>query len=92
MAINPRMKGEYGKGERGRNDQGPGKDTFEDRVLSRGPQPPLGNMVARDVGGGGPGVGYSVSKSGQQATHGAVNPGVAVPMGPHPIDRIYGRR
>jgi hypothetical protein len=52
----------------------PGRGPFEDRVIDRG-QPPLGNMIARNVAGGGPGVGYTVSKSGPQDMHGPANPG-----------------
>jgi hypothetical protein len=40
---------------------------------------PLGNEVARNVGGGGPGAGRVVMKTGSQSTHGSVNPGRSTP-------------
>jgi hypothetical protein len=70
MAINPKIQGDYDKGPRGRNDQGSPKGAFEDRIVSRGGQSIMGNAKARDVGGGGPGAGREVSKSGAQDQYG----------------------
>jgi hypothetical protein len=39
----------------------------------------LGNSVALNVGGGGPGTGRVVMRSGQQGTHGSTNPGSPMP-------------
>ena len=39
----------------------------------------LGNEVALNVGGGGPGTGRTVQHCGTQATHGPVNPGKPTP-------------
>ena len=41
----------------------------------------LGNEKALDVGGGGPGTGRTVMKSGAQGTHGPTNPGSPRPGG-----------
>jgi hypothetical protein len=41
------------------------------------PETRFGNEVALNVGGGGPGVGREVFRSGGQGTHGPVNPGNA---------------
>jgi len=45
----------------------------------------LGNSRALNVGGGGPGTGRDVSRSGSQCVHGAVNPGVPNPGANKPI-------
>jgi hypothetical protein len=45
----------------------------------------LGNSRALNVGGGGPGTGRDVSRSGSQCVHGAVNPGVPNPGADKPI-------
>jgi hypothetical protein len=42
-------------------------------------QPGLGNAVALNVGGGGPGAGRTVQHCGTQATHGPVAPGKPTP-------------
>jgi hypothetical protein len=90
MTIKPNMRsGDYGRHARGSNDQGASQAPWEDRVLTRGGQPKLGNVLARNVGGGGPGVGYSVSKSGQQAQHG---PAVGSRPGPNAMsERMLNR-
>ena len=46
---------------------------------------PLGNEVARNVGGGGPGKGREVMRSGAQGVHGPVNPGAPNPGAKRPI-------
>jgi hypothetical protein len=54
------------------------------KSLHQGPgfQPvKYGNEVALNVGGGGPGKGRQVYRSGQQCTHGATNPGNAPSSG-----------
>jgi hypothetical protein len=58
--------------------QGPPQGAYEPRVLDRGGeinQVPMGNRKARDVGGGGPGKGYDVYRSGGQ--HGLSDPSPA---------------
>jgi hypothetical protein len=60
--------------------QGPGVGAYEGRVLLRGDghvnAVPLGNVVARNVGGGGPGTGRNLyGQSGFQSQYGASNPG-----------------
>ena len=47
--------------------------------LPAGLSVPLGNEVALNVGGGGPGTGRDVSRSGSQCVQGPVNPGVPNP-------------
>jgi hypothetical protein len=77
----------------GINQKGP-TGAFEDRVLQRGGfNTPLGNKVARNVAGGGPGAGRDVQRSGSQGTHGSVNPGSPRP-GPSPStdDYYYNKR
>jgi hypothetical protein len=65
----------------GINQKGP-QGSFEDRVLQRGGfNTELGNKKARDVGGGGPGTGRDVHRSGGQGTHGPVAPGNPPPDG-----------
>lgn len=65
--------------------------------MTKGPAPisvPLGNAVARNVGGGGPAKGYTqYGQSGQQAQHGPVTRGDPRP-GPSPDTFTYfsGRR
>jgi hypothetical protein len=68
----PTIRGSYGGGS---VNQGPPKGPFEDRVVSRGGQSPLGNALARNVGPGGPGAGRDVYPSGSVMTHGPANPG-----------------
>jgi hypothetical protein len=93
MAITPKIRGGYPKGP---INQGSGRGAFEDPILSRAPQSPLGNAdqfrLATSGANAGPGADRQVSKSGQNDMHGPANPGVSVSMGPHPIDRIYGKR
>jgi hypothetical protein len=45
------------------------------------PESRFGNEVALNVGGGGPGVGREVFRSGAQGTHGPINPGNPRPGG-----------
>jgi hypothetical protein len=72
MTIKPKTEsGDYGRAS---NNQGAARGAFEDRIIDRGKQPRLGNQKARDVGPGGPGRGYEVSKAGQQAQHGDGGP------------------
>lgn len=62
--------------------QGPGQGAYEDCVIQKGGgvnSTPLGNAVARNVGPGGPGKSYVVRDTGQQAQHGASNPGASRP-------------
>jgi hypothetical protein len=56
------------------NQQSP-QGAFEDRFVARGGQSILGNAKARDVGGGGPGAGRDVYRSGGVMEHGPANPG-----------------
>ena len=61
-----------------------GKDTGyrgENLVRGRGYNvaPGFGNAVALNVGGGGPGKGYEVMRSGSQGTQGPTNPGQPMP-------------
>jgi hypothetical protein len=44
---------------------------------TKAPESRFGNEVALNVGGGGPGVGREVFRSGAQGQHGPVNPGNA---------------
>jgi hypothetical protein len=45
----------------------------------------LGNELAGNVGGGGPGTGREVMRSGTQGQHGNANPGIARPGADKPI-------
>jgi len=61
-----------------------GKDTGyrgEDLIRDKGynVKPGFGNAVALNVGGGGPGRGYEVMKSGSQCRTGPANPGNPMP-------------
>jgi hypothetical protein len=68
----------------GVNQKGP-QGTSEDRVVQRGGfNTELGNRKARDVGGGGPGTGRDVHRSGGQGQYGS-NPGNP-PMRPRSDD------
>ena len=53
--------------------------------LPAGLSVPLGNEVALNVGGGGPGRGRDVSRSGSQCVQGPVNPGATRPGANKPI-------
>ena len=70
---NPTIRGDYRDQP---INQGPTRGTFEERVIATGGQTPLGNALARNVGGGGPGAGRDRWDSGAQMTHGDVNPGI----------------
>ena len=89
MALNPKIRGDYGRHPRGSNDQGGPRGISEDRVLDRGGQSPLGNALARNVGLGGPGTGREVSKSGSQDQYG---PSAGEYQNPamDDLDRYYG--
>jgi len=60
-----------------------GSTGYRGEDLVRGPgynvKPGYGNAVALNVGGGGPGVGYEVMKSGSQCRTGPANPGNPMP-------------
>jgi hypothetical protein len=81
----PKIQGDYGRHQRGSNDQGPPQGAYEPRVIARGGQSPLGNALARNVNGGGPGTGRDVYRSGAQMSHGSANPGQP-PMRPRSDD------
>jgi len=82
----PKIQGDYRSQP---INQGPGQGVFEDRVIAKGGQSPLGNMLARNVGGGGPGAGRDVYGSGAQMIHGEVNPGLAEPKPSPSTDTYY---
>jgi hypothetical protein len=69
----PTVQGGYRQD--GSVNQGPPQGAFEDRLVARGGQSPLGNALARNVGGGGPGTGRDVYRSGGVMEHGQANPG-----------------
>jgi len=73
----PTIQGGYRKD--GSVNQGPSQGPMEDRLVARGGQSILGNAKARDVGGGGPGTGRDVYRSGGVMTHGPINPGLPQP-------------
>jgi len=53
----------------------------EPKFTQSPPSVKLGNEVAKNVGGGGPGAGRTVMRSGAQGTHGPVAPGNPPPAG-----------
>jgi hypothetical protein len=79
--------------------QGPGKGSYEDRVLQQGGgvnSTPLGNKVARNVGPGGPGVGRTVYGSGTQTVNNGSlrptpKPSPPATVTPGPARRIDGQ-
>jgi hypothetical protein len=83
----PTVQGSYRKD--GSINQGPPQGAFEDRLVARGGQSPLGNALARNVGGGGPGTGRDVYRSGANMTHGDVVGGYRDPP-MDDLDRYYG--
>jgi hypothetical protein len=90
--INPRGVSQFGYAAGGRM-MGPERYTGENTAqpVKQGtmPQVPLGNAVAGNVGGGGPGTGRTVYKSGFQGMHGTPVQGSS----PAPRDTLseYGR-
>jgi hypothetical protein len=83
----PTVRGNYR--EDGSVNQGGPKGAFEDRDLTTGGQTPLGNVLARNVGPGGPGAGRDVYRSGSVMTHGEVVGGYENPP-MDDLDRYYG--
>jgi len=79
--ISPRGVSQYGYAA-GSKMKEPGSFTTENSALpvnqGTGAQVPMGNAVALNVGGGGPGTGRTVMRSGSQALHGPV-------AGPAPV-------
>jgi hypothetical protein len=74
----------------GNHSSGPGSKTLRGGVVGMygGPSPisvVLGNQKALDIGGGGPGTGRTVMRSGTQGTQGPVNPGNPNPGAKKPI-------